>query len=109
MGDLPGGVFLYDIQCLIPDGHPIGHRVIPVSLRSTPKSYLDGTKAVVDPEEVREPELRALAERLGNAMARAQQDTAVEKPTAQIIQFPLFPEEKRPVSNDGDVLIQLMS
>jgi hypothetical protein len=65
-----------------------------------PKSYLDGTKAVVDPEEVREPELRALAERLGNAMARAQQDTAVEKPTAQIIQFPLFPEEKRPVSND---------
>jgi hypothetical protein len=28
-----------------------------------PKSYLDGTKAVVDPEEVREPELRALAER----------------------------------------------
>jgi len=69
-------------------------------LRSTPKSYLDGTKAVVDPDEVREPELRALAERLGNAMARAQQDTAVEKPTAQIIQFPLFPEEKRPVSND---------
>jgi len=65
-----------------------------------PKSYLDGTKAVVDPDEVREPELRALAERLGNAMARAQQDTAVEKPTAQIIQFPLFPEEKRPVSND---------
>ncbi len=65
-----------------------------------PKSYLDGTKAVVDPDEVREPELRALAERLGNAMARAQQDTAIEKPTAQIIQFPLFPEEKRPVSND---------
>jgi TrfA protein len=64
------------------------------------KSYIDGTRAVVDPEEMRDPELRELVEKLGNAMVRAQQDTAVEKRTAQIIQFPLFPEEKRPVSND---------
>jgi hypothetical protein len=64
------------------------------------KSYIDGTKVVVDPEEMRDPELRELVEKLGNAMVRAQQDTAVEKRTAQIIQFPLFPEEKRPVSND---------
>ena len=65
-----------------------------------PKSYIDRTKAVVDPEEIRDPELRELVEKLGNAMVRAEQDTAVEKRTAHMVQFPLFPEEKRPVSND---------
>ena len=65
-----------------------------------PKSYIDRMKAVVDPAEIRDPELRELVEKLGNAMVRAEQDTAVEKRTAQIIQFPRFPEEKRPVSND---------
>src|SRR4030095_3441783 len=65
-----------------------------------PKSYIDRTKAVVAPEEIRDPELRELVEKLGNAMVRAEQVTVVEKRTAQIIQFPLFPEEKRPVSND---------
>lgn len=65
-----------------------------------PKSYIDRTKAVVDPAEIRDPELRELVEKLGNAMVRAEQDTAVEQRTTQIIQFPRFPEEKRPVSND---------
>src|SRR6516162_11112968 len=65
-----------------------------------PKSYIDRTKAVVDPEEIRDPELRELVEKLGNAMVRVEQVTAVEKRTAQMVQFPLFPEEKRPVSND---------
>src|SRR5712691_266564 len=37
MGDLPGGVFLYDIQGVIPDGRPTLHRSKPISLRSTPK------------------------------------------------------------------------
>src|SRR5215467_10030138 len=39
MGDLTGGVFLYDIQCGIPDGRPTVHRSKPISLRSTPMSY----------------------------------------------------------------------
>ena len=30
-----------------------------------PKSYIDRTKAVVDPEEIRDPELRELVEKLG--------------------------------------------
>jgi hypothetical protein len=44
-----------------------------------PKSYIDRTKAVIDPEEIRDPELRELVEKLGNAMVRAGQETAVEK------------------------------
>ncbi len=32
------------------------------------KSYIDGTKAVVDPEEMRDPELRELVEKLGNVL-----------------------------------------
>ena len=36
MGDLPGGVFFYDIQCLIPDGRPTLQRSKPISLRWTP-------------------------------------------------------------------------
>jgi len=39
MGDLPGGVFLYDIQGVIPDGRPTLHRSKPISLRSTPNQY----------------------------------------------------------------------
>src|SRR2546427_808927 len=37
MGDLPGGMFSHDIQCLIPDGRPTLHRSKPISLRPTPK------------------------------------------------------------------------
>src|SRR6266571_3385760 len=36
MGDLPGGMFSHDIQCLIPDGRPTLHRSKPISLRPTP-------------------------------------------------------------------------
>src|SRR6266852_5012497 len=39
MGDLPGGMFSHDIQCLIPDGRPTLHRSKPISLRSTPKEH----------------------------------------------------------------------
>src|SRR5712691_10903497 len=51
--------------------------------------------------KIRDPELRASLERLGNTMT----DTPpapehAPKPTAKIIQFPLFPEATRPVSND---------
>ena len=52
---------------------------------------------------VKDPELRATLERLGNAMADAPPETrpeAAPKPPAKIIQFPLFPETTRPVSND---------
>lgn len=56
--------------------------------------------------EIRDPMLRASIERLGNAMAKA--DAPEPEPTreleppssAKIIQFPLFSETTRPVSND---------
>ena len=47
-----------------------------------PKSYIDRTKAVVAPEAIRDPELRELVEKLGNAMVRAEQVTVVEKRNA---------------------------
>ena len=50
---------------------------------------------------VKDPELRASIERLGNALADAPPESVAEpKSTAKIIQFPLFPEATRPVSND---------
>src|SRR5262249_14430301 len=39
MGDLPGGMFSHDSQCLIPDGRPTLHRSKHISLRSTPKGH----------------------------------------------------------------------
>src|SRR5437870_2155833 len=53
---------------------------------------------------VKDPELRASIERLGNVIAEAPRDDVSApdaiKLTAKIIQFPLFPEATRPVSND---------
>ena len=52
---------------------------------------------------IKDPELRASLERIGNAMTKATGDPklASESPSsATIIQFPLFPQETRPVSND---------
>jgi len=50
---------------------------------------------------VKDPDLRAMLERLGNVIADAPPAPAPEQPsTAKIIQFPLFPEATRPVSND---------
>ncbi len=53
---------------------------------------------------VKDPELRASIERLGNVIAEAPRDDVgapdAIKLTAKIIQFPLFPEATRPVSND---------
>src|SRR6266481_3593988 len=50
---------------------------------------------------VKDPDLRAMLERLGNVIADAPPAPAPEQPsTAKIIQFPLFPESTRPVSND---------
>lgn len=57
---------------------------------------------------VRDPELRASFESLGRLIAAAAPDgpalapepETVSKPTAKIIQFPLFPETTRPISND---------
>jgi hypothetical protein len=50
---------------------------------------------------VKDPDLRATLERLGNVMADAPPALAPEQPsTAKIIQFPLFPDATRPVSND---------
>src|SRR2546425_5991906 len=52
---------------------------------------------------VSDPELRASLERLGNAMVEAAPDPKpLSDPpsSAKIIQFPLFPEATRPVSND---------
>jgi len=48
-------------------------------------------------------ELRASLERLGNAMAEASSGPPPTPPplsTAKILQFPLFPHDSRPVSND---------
>src|SRR6266851_3341970 len=42
MGDLPGGVFLYDIQGVLPDGRPTLHRSKPISLRLTPFTFGGG-------------------------------------------------------------------
>jgi hypothetical protein len=50
---------------------------------------------------VKDPDLRATLERLGNVMADVPPAPAPEQPsTAKIIQFPLFPDATRPVSND---------
>ena len=53
---------------------------------------------------VKDPELRASIERLGNVIAEAPRDDVgapdAIKLTAKIIQFPLLPEATRPVSND---------
>ncbi len=52
---------------------------------------------------IKDPELRASIERLGSAMGEAPPEAkcAPDPPsTAKIIQFPLFPEATRPVSND---------
>jgi len=50
---------------------------------------------------IKDPELRASLERLGNAMTELPLVSEPEPPsTAQIIQFPLFPHDARPVSND---------
>src|SRR6266446_1088852 len=63
MGDLPGGVFLYDIQGVIPDGRPTLHRSKPISLRSTPKedyraAYEFGLLALRLNERLYNPEVR---------------------------------------------------
>src|SRR6266852_63968 len=55
---------------------------------------------------IRDPELRASIERLGKTLAAASDDaapvakSATAQSSAKIIQFPLFPEATRPVSND---------
>ena len=50
---------------------------------------------------IKDPALRASLERLGNIMAEAPPLQDPEPPSgAKIIQFPLFPHETRPVSND---------
>ena len=50
---------------------------------------------------IKDPALRASLERLGTIMAEASSVQAPEPPSgAKIIQFPLFPQETRPVSND---------
>jgi len=49
MGDLPGGVFLYDIQGVLPDGRPTLHHSKPISLRSTPYLYGPAARAAPPP------------------------------------------------------------
>jgi hypothetical protein len=52
---------------------------------------------------IADPELRTIMTRLGNAMAKTPQEPtpAPERSLiAKVIQFPLFPEATRPVSND---------
>ena len=50
---------------------------------------------------IKDPELRASLERLGTVMKDTPSRSELEPPSAaKIIQFPLFPEATRPVSND---------
>src|SRR5947199_5968920 len=49
---------------------------------------------------IKDPALRASLERLGNIMAEAPPQDPEPPSGAKIIQFPLFPQETRPVSND---------
>src|SRR5713101_1262236 len=54
-------------------------------------------------ETVKDPQLRAQLELLGQRMAASPREDADCPPppaTAKVIQFPLFPHETRPVSND---------
>jgi TrfA protein len=52
-------------------------------------------------DTVKDPELRASIARLGNAMAATPSEPESALPSgAKLIQFPLFPAETRPVSND---------
>ena len=49
---------------------------------------------------IRDPDLRASAERLALALQNAPQAEPAPPAAAKIIQFPLFPDTSRPVSND---------
>src|SRR5215467_4861692 len=50
---------------------------------------------------IKDPDLRASLERLGAVIKNTPQRSEPEPPSsAKIIQFPLFPESTRPVSND---------
>jgi hypothetical protein len=52
---------------------------------------------------IKDPDLRASLARLGNSMTKAPSASAPEPAStsgAKVIQFPLFPESTRPVSND---------
>ena len=51
-------------------------------------------------DTVKDPELRASIARLHSAMAAAPEAEPVLPSGAKLIQFPLFPAETRPVSND---------
>jgi hypothetical protein len=54
-------------------------------------------------ETIKDPQLRAQLERLGQRLAESPREGADCSPphaTAKVIQFPLFPHETRPVSND---------
>ena len=72
---------------------------------SAPKPDLESL-AVVDPEVVRDPELRATLEKLGRTIAKWEQEEQAQKPesekkaSAKVIQLPLWPEPKRAVPND---------
>jgi hypothetical protein len=54
-------------------------------------------------DSVADPELRGTLERLGRIMAERERENPRQEPEklpAKVIQFPLFPSEARPVSND---------
>ncbi len=71
---------------------------------SAPEPELDSL-VVVD-SVVSDPELRAVLESMGRTMAKRAQEEQAQTPEperpapATAIQFPLFPEETRPVTND---------
>jgi len=69
-----------------------------------PDAYVEAHRETLD--SLADPELRAVVERIGRTIAKngqeppARQSEPSHQAPVQAIQFPLFPEETRPVTND---------
>src|ERR1700675_3365777 len=70
--------------------------------KSYPDEFVQSHREVL--EAVPDPELRTILTEFGRSLAKREQEEQAQEPEkqlpAKVIQFPLFPEAKRPVSND---------
>jgi hypothetical protein len=70
--------------------------------KSYPDEFVQSHREVL--EAVPDPELRTILAEFGRSLAKREQEEQAQEPEkqlpAKVIQFPLFPEAKRPVSND---------
>lgn len=70
--------------------------------KSYPDEFVQSHREVL--EAVPDPQLRTILADFGRSLAKREQEEQAQEPAkqlpAKVIQFPLFPEAKRPVSND---------